>query len=66
MGQSMEREWTQEEIDDQMDSEPDVCHHGVGFDETCEWCEVEIAEEERVEREKNKPQGDIFGHATRV
>lgn len=62
-----EREWTQEEIDDQVegDDEADVCHHGVGFDETCERCEEEIAEDERVERANSRPQGDMFGHTAR-
>lgn len=34
--------------------EPDelsVCHHGVGFDEECEDCELEIEDEDRFEEE---------------
>jgi len=36
------------------DDDPDVCHHGVGFDETCEDCEIEIAEDEAGWREQAK------------
>jgi hypothetical protein len=28
--------------------EPDVCHHMVGFDESCEWCDLEDWEERRA------------------
>jgi hypothetical protein len=62
----MERQWTQDEIDADMeqDDEADVCHHGFGFDETCEWCDEEIAEEIRDEREAKraakKPQLDLL------
>lgn len=31
------------------DDEPDVCHHGVGFDEDCEDCEDEIFAEREAE-----------------
>ena len=48
-------EWTQDEIDDdQHDDAPDVCHHGFGFDETCEYCEDEIAENEADWREQSR------------
>jgi hypothetical protein len=56
------REWTQDEIDADMDRdyEPDLCHHGVGFDENCEWCDYEIqaedAEARRLARLKKQPQ----------
>lgn len=43
-----ERDLTQEEIDDQIDGDDDagVCHHGVGFDETCDRCDEEIKDED--------------------
>lgn len=45
----MKREWTQDEIDDQVLSDDDIgCHHGIGFDENCEWCEMEIQAEEQL------------------
>jgi len=30
-----------DEFDDILADGPDVCHHGVGFDEECEECEEE-------------------------
>jgi hypothetical protein len=41
-----------EEHDIEQDDDPDVCHHGVGFDETCEECEHEIQEEDELERDR--------------
>jgi hypothetical protein len=44
--------WTAiEEWHDELEGDLDVCHHGVGFDEDCWRCEMEIAadiEEERA------------------
>lgn len=35
--------------DDWMDADSeegdDVCHHGIGFDVDCEWCEMEMDRE---------------------
>ena len=41
--------WTQDGIDNDMlpSWEPDVCHHGVGFDEECEDCNDENDDDEK-------------------
>lgn len=39
----------------------DMCHHGVGFDEDCEHCEFEIAEEKWLERKERERQRDWIG-----
>lgn len=44
----------------------DGCTHGVGFDEDCEWCEIEMEEERRIAREARKRQKDMFGHTNRL
>jgi hypothetical protein len=30
-----------EPVDEELTDCPDMCHHGVGFDEDCEFCEEE-------------------------
>jgi hypothetical protein len=43
----------------------DGCHHGLGFDEDCEWCDYEIADEAASQRAALRaardPQADLFG-----
>ena len=43
-----------ERFDELVDDDPDVCHHGVGFDRTCWRCDLETAIEEAEEREAKK------------
>lgn len=54
-----EDDWMDQDTED----DGDVCHHGVGFDVDCEWCDLEIAEERAAEREKKNPQGSLFASA---
>lgn len=43
-----ELDWLDPETDDSEGA--DVCHHGVGFDTDCEWCDEETAEDHREAR----------------
>ncbi len=51
-------------VDDEQELGIDVCQHGVGFDEDCEWCDLEIAEEAAAKRAAlraaRNPQTDLF------
>jgi hypothetical protein len=42
-----EDDWLDPDTDE---DNPDVCHHGIGFDVDCEWCAAETAEELRAAR----------------
>jgi len=51
-------------MDDEDEFEPGVdgCHHGLGFDEDCEWCDHEIWAEgqEKARQARLKKQPDLF------
>lgn len=53
-------------MDDEDEFEAGIggCHHGVGFDEDCEWCDFEIADEAATQRAALRavldPQTDLF------
>lgn len=36
--------------EDEFELGVDCCHHGMGFDEDCEWCDFEIADEAATRR----------------
>lgn len=47
-----------EEYDDEADFDDfDVCHHGVGFDEDCEDCEIEQIAAESEDRADRRSGG---------
>ncbi len=41
------------------DADLDVCHHMVGFDESCEWCELEEFDERRAKQHARHPQQEL-------
>lgn len=48
-----------DDFDQEFEPGIDGCHHGVGFDEDCEYCDDEDRAERLKEREKRKRQKNL-------
>jgi len=47
---------------DEPEEDVDCCQHGAPFNEDCEWCDLECAENEWLERMERDPQLDWVGY----